>query len=169
MAKEALSGNSACSKRPKAALGEAKRYFEEVVLAYDGAICLLWPYGRTCDEYGVVGGGSVHRRVCEAVNGPPPSPSHQAAHTCGQGHLGCVARRHLVWKTPKENVADTLVHGTRNRGQRNGWVKLNESQVKHIRRLRGVLSQRKRAALFKVGQTTVRDIDDRKTWAWLDV
>ncbi|WP_292637037.1 hypothetical protein [Mesorhizobium sp.] len=48
----------------------------------------------------------VSRLVCEEVHGPPPSPDHEAAHSCDNGDLGCATKRHLSWKTPKENTAD---------------------------------------------------------------
>lgn len=64
-----------------------------------------------------LGGRSVivARMVCEEVNGPPPTPAHQAAHSCGKGHLGCITPQHLRWATQVENEADKLIHGTHNR------------------------------------------------------
>ena len=77
--------------------------------------CLIWPLG--CDQEGrgqvCVGNGKVrkaHRVMCEMVNGPCP-PGHQAAHECGNGHLGCVHPKHLKWKTQSANTLDRVRHG----------------------------------------------------------
>ena len=96
--------------------GEPMRYFREVVLAYDGNECQTWPYARSDRGYGQVYQDGrveyVHRMVCEERHGPPPTPKHDAAHSCGKGHEGCVTKRHLSWKTHKENMADAIEHGT---------------------------------------------------------
>ena len=96
--------------------GEPYRYYSEEVLAYTGDECLLWPYGRVSKGYALMTAGGmdryVHRFVCAAENGPAPTPQHQAAHSCGNGHLGCVSRKHLSWKTQAENEADKIAHGT---------------------------------------------------------
>lgn len=96
--------------------GEPQRYFREVVLSYDGENCLTWPYGRDPGGYAQFNWGGrkrkVHRIVCEEVNGDAPTDTHEAAHECGKGHLGCVSPRHLSWKTRAENEADKKRHGT---------------------------------------------------------
>lgn len=97
--------------------GELPRFFREIVLAYDGNNCLPWPFGRHHNGYAsMLSEGQtkyVHRLVCEEANGPPPTPKHDAAHSCGRGHEGCVTRRHLRWATRAENEADKIRHGTR--------------------------------------------------------
>lgn len=102
--------------------GNAYRYLDEVVLKNNEDHCLVWPYGRDSSGYGRVWNNgkaeNVCRIVCENVHGKPPSPIHQAAHSCGNGHLGCVARLHIFWKTPVENGADKILHGTVYRGGR---------------------------------------------------
>lgn len=94
-----------------------------------GDKCLIWPFHR--DAYGYAGAvtlGKVkikaYRAACIWANGAPPTPRHEAAHSCGRGHEGCVDPRHLSWKTRKENVADRVLHGTSNNGERNGRAKL---------------------------------------------
>lgn len=101
--------------------GDPKRYFDEVVIPYSGDDCLTWPYGKS-DGYGimVVDGKccKVHRLACEEVSGSPPSPKHEAAHSCGNGHLGCVNPRHLRWRTHKENMREMVEHGRGPAGRR---------------------------------------------------
>ncbi|RWO34773.1 MAG: hypothetical protein EOS10_00270 [Mesorhizobium sp.] len=90
--------------------GEPQRYYREVVLTYEGDECIPWPYVVSFGGYGRMKKDGtmqfVHRLVCAEVNGPPPTPDHEAAHSCGKGHLACVTKRHLSWKTPKENCAE---------------------------------------------------------------
>lgn len=51
---------------------------------------------------------NVARRVCEEVNGPPPTPKHETAHNTPNGCIGglCVNGDHLRWATTKENQQD---------------------------------------------------------------
>lgn len=117
--------------------GEPQDYYREVVLTYEGDECLIWPYARGSDGYGRMFTGErqeiVPRRLCEDVNGPPPTPKHEAAHSCGRGHEACCTKRHLSWKTPKENKADMIGHGTICRGERHGAAKLTDADVLAIR------------------------------------
>lgn len=46
----------------------------------------------------------VARLVCEWYQGPPPTPAHEAGHTCPQGENSlCVSPHHLEWMTRTEN------------------------------------------------------------------
>jgi hypothetical protein len=110
----------------------------------------------------------VSRRVCEETKGPPPTPAHEAAHSCGKGHLACVTKGHLSWKTHAENQTDKLIHGTDNRGQKHMMVKLTEDDVREIRALRGTMLQREIARQFGISQQSVGDIFRRATWGWLE-
>jgi HNH endonuclease len=56
------------------------------------------------------GAASVHALVCETYHGPKPSPAHQAAHL--NGNPSDNRPSNLAWKTPKENAADRVRHGT---------------------------------------------------------
>lgn len=153
--------------------GEPLRYFLDVVVGYDGAECLFWPYGKS-GGYGKLNvrgrsPATVSRLICEHANGPPPSPEYDAAHSCGNGHLGCVAKRHLSWKTRKGNVADAIAHGTHIRGERQGRSKLTETDVRKILALKGTMTQAKIAELMHVGQDHICRIHARKIWAWLSI
>lgn len=149
--------------------GEAARYLREVVLAYDGEGCIQWPYGKVPGGYGKIWhqGKShlVHRIVCEKTNGPPPTPRHVAAHECGNGHNACVAKRHLRWKTYKENELDKVAHGTAGIGEKNGNAKITKDQAMAIRTLKGSASQREIARQFGIKQTQVWRIQHSESWA----
>lgn len=105
--------------------------------------------------------------VCEDVYGPPPLPDAEAAHNCGNGHLGCVAKTHLRWDTPVGNQADKLLHGTDNRGEKHPLAKLSEVEVREIRRLGSSRTQISLANQFGVTEGAVRSILIGKNWAWL--
>lgn len=104
-------------------------------LEYPHDYCLIWPFARGDNGYGSFGRQGkfiyTHRYICELVKGPPPTPEHQAAHSCGRGHEGCVNPKHLSWKTRAENQLDRREHGTENRV----WNKLTPDDVAEIRRL----------------------------------
>lgn len=156
------------------AWGEAMRYFREEVLPYVGEDCLFWPYKAGGNGYGQLRDGDkmrlVHRMVCERVNGPSPTPEHEAAHSCGNGHLGCVAPGHLSWKTPAENRADKLIHGTHNRGERNTQAKLTECDVREILRLSADgMRHREIADKFGVKPSNINAIIRRRTWRHLNI
>lgn len=148
------------------------RYFLDVVLPYDGDDCLKWPFSGNGNGYGKITYKGkrryVHRAVCEEVNGPPPSPEHDAAHSCGKGHEACVTKRHLSWKTRAGNQADKLVHGTHQNGERNTQAKLTADDVREIRALQGVMTQKEIAERFGIHSGQVSKIFRRERWAWLD-
>lgn len=122
--------------------------------------CIFWAY--PAKGYGQA------RRMCAEITGKKPSPRHGVAHSCGKGHLGCINSRHLRWATQKENLADRIIHGTANRGEKHGFSKLTSEQVLRIRSLLSEgASQKSVADLFGIGQTTVSHIHRKDSWAWL--
>lgn len=151
--------------------GAWKDFFHAVVLPYTGSECINWPFGRDDKGYGrfYFNGASkhVHRVVCEQTNGSPPNKTYEAAHSCGNGHLGCVTPSHISWKTSKENAADRIEHGTSLHGERHPNSKLADNEIREIRSLRGSLPQRVIAERFGVDQTTVSNIQVGKTWRCL--
>ena len=135
--------------------------------------CIDWPFGRIGDGYGAVWIDSrqrlVHVVACEHRHGPRPD-GMEARHLCGRGHLGCFNPAHLEWGTRQANVADKLVHGTHDRGERNVQHKLTEDDVRQIRRMyvgRGGPSQRAIADQFGIGDTQVYRIIHGQAWGWL--
>lgn len=143
----------------------------EAHISHSGQECLIWPFARSDDGRGVIridsASTKANRVMCEAVHGPPPTPKHEATHSCGLGHLGCINPTHLRWGTHTENMADKLVHGTHNRGERHPGARLTEADVRRIRALKGVARRAEIAQAFGIHPTTVGQIQRRKTWAWL--
>lgn len=82
-------------------------------VGYTGDGCLTWPFGRNEKGYGqVLYDGRIqkaHRVMCILAKGEPPEPRYNAAHSCHNGHLGCVNPRHLDWKTPSQNTLESAV------------------------------------------------------------
>ena len=146
-----VSGNGLCSmhwqrKKKHGHPGEAGRRRPEfraplkwiqAHVNHEGEDCLPWPYGKAETGYGRlnVGGDDwyAHRYILTLRKGPAPTPSHEAAHTCGKGHLGCTNPNHLEWKTHVENEADKKLHDTMPIGSRCSWAKLSEQEVDEIR------------------------------------
>ena len=135
---------------------------------YLGDECLIWPFCRHDNGYAritIKGASTTASRVmCEMLNGPAPSPEHEAAHSCGNGRGGCVTPKHLRWATTAENAADRTAHGMDCPGMRNGRAKLTDADVLEIRRLRGVARQVDLAARFGVNQAGISSIQLGKKW-----
>jgi hypothetical protein len=108
-------------------------------VTHTGSDCLKWPYA-TARGYGIVSIDGVQRvasnLMCELVHGPSPSAAHETAHSCGNGHLGCVNPTHLRWATRIENRHDMIEHGSRSVGEKNGSAKLSEDDVRQVRALK---------------------------------
>lgn len=152
--------------------GEKSAYLTSVVVNYRGADCLIWPFSKHPNGYAYVDHDGrrylAHRLVCELVYGPAPSPEHEAAHTCGKGHEGCVSPHHVRWATHKENERDKLCHGTVLKGESHGCAKLTEDDVRKIKALIGERSQRELARCFGVCQQQISRIKSGKLWSHVD-
>lgn len=141
-------------------------------LCADSDECLLWPFGRTGMGYAALypdGERQVmaHRWVCERVHGPQPDGKPWVAHSCGNGHLGCVNPRHLRWATPKENGEDRVAHGKAPRGSGHLSARLSETEALAIYALKGSVSHREAARRFGVTHGAVSAIWAGRAWAWL--
>lgn len=153
--------------------GDLMRFAVEEALPYGGKDCLIWPFSRDGKGYGrlKIDGVSVaaHRYICKMAHGTPPTPEHEAAHSCGKGHLGCVNPNHLSWKTRPGNFADKLTHGTHNRGERHPLAKITEEVAREIISLKGKETQASVANRFGLAQTTVSQIQRGARWGWVNL
>lgn len=136
---------------------------------YSGDECVIWPFGKDRAGYGRMRwagrDAGAHQVVCELAHGPRPTPKHEAAHSCGMGHTGCVSPTHLRWATHKENHSDRAAHGTNNAGESCGSAKLTEEDVLEIRRVYGPgISQISLARKYGVESSSIRKILSRVTW-----
>lgn len=146
--------------------GVPLRFLMEIPLEGEG--CLTWPYARTSAGYGHLAIDGRHtlvsRVVCERKHGPAPEGRFYAAHSCGLGHEGCVAPWHISWKTPTENAADKIAHGTHLTGDTCPASKLTSAQVAEIRAMRGTATQQQIGARFGVGQPNISAIFRGRSW-----
>lgn len=149
----------------------AAQIFLEQAKSYQGKECLIWPYGRDLAGYGRVWKNGrmamAGRVICEFVHGEAPTPLHEAAHDCGNGHLGCISPKHMKWATRQENVDDSRRHGTIALGERCGTSKLTEANVREIRLLLGTMLQKDIAKLFGISPGTLSSLVHGNTWEWL--
>lgn len=139
---------------------------------HDGDDCLKWPFGVNDTGRGAAAingkAMSAPRAMCLLAHGEPPTPQHEAAHSCGKGHEGCVNPRHLSWKTTSENRMDMAAHGTLPRGEAVNTAKLTKDQVREIRRIGSRMDRKDIAGMFGVAPCTIWEIQTRRSWAWLD-
>lgn len=146
--------------------------FLEETKAYAAEECLIWPYMRCREGYArmyhhkVGFNRPVSRVICERDHGESPTPTHHAAHSCGNGHLGCVAPNHIRWATPKENSDDKYRHGTDRRGVDIANSKLNEDQVRQIRSIYagGNITMKALSREFGVSEFAVYCVVKFRTW-----
>ena len=123
--------------------------------------CLMWPFYRLrgYGSFGYLGKQYyAHRFMCELTHGAPPTPQHQAAHSCGNGHLGCVNPRHLSWKTKSQNQLDCREHGTQAKHYGGNKGRLTREQAEEIRQMKGEKTQVEIAEQYGVSESTVSDI-----------
>jgi hypothetical protein len=121
--------------------------------------CLIWPFFRNRDGRGRVKRSGkyygAHVLVCEAVNGPRPSPDHDASHLCRNGRGGCVNGSHIIWETKRENRL------------RNYKLTTDDVRAIHLALARGEL-QSQIAAQYAVDQSAISHIKRGRIWGWID-
>lgn len=161
-------GNPLGGRTPR---GDVPRFLEATRRSTSSK-CITWPYAKNSQgsaQFRVRGRTmNVCRWMCEQRYGNPPTPQHEAAHLCGNGHESCVNPNHLVWATPAENQSHKLIHDTHKRGSRTS-KNLTEEDVKTIRRLaREGVSQASLARQHRVSNSAIYSIRRRITWAWLE-
>lgn len=138
---------------------------------YEDDDCIVWPFHRGGNGRGVVGAPpnrmSAPKAMCIAAHGLPPGENMQAAHNCGNGHLGCMNPKHLRWATHADNVLDRADHGRDRIGTQINTNKLSEEQVREIRGRKGLDTGVSLAKEFGVTPSTISSIYTGKNWRWL--
>jgi hypothetical protein len=78
----------------------------------------------------------------------------------------CCNPLHLSWKTPKENQADKVVHGTNggHKGEENWKAILSEADVLKIRAMPMPINISHVARSFGVSRQCIGDVIYRKRW-----
>lgn len=148
--------------------GEPEKFIQKAFY-WNSKNCLIWPF-HCHPKFGYASIGKntrVSRIVCKKIHGCAPTKKHEAAHSCGKGHLGCISPLHLSWKTHFENMQDMIAHGTVARGTKIKSSKLDEEQVIEIRSRKGKELQRITALEFGIGQDQVSRIQTSHRWSWL--
>jgi hypothetical protein len=139
---------------------------------HSGDACLIWPYGRFPNGYAAVvhEGKTTHASIVMSIeaHGPAPADSPFSLHSCGNGAGGCVHPKHLRWGTQAANMRDSVMDGTRCRGEAQHHAKLTVDAVREIRRLRGSMRQKDIASRYGIDPNTVRRVQKREAWAWLE-
>ena len=76
---------------------------------------------------------TVHRLVCLAFHGDPPTPKHEVGHKDGSKDNAHADNLH--WVTRAENMLEAKAHGTLNppRGERHSLAILTDEAVREIR------------------------------------
>ena len=155
---------------PRTAAGEPLAWLQRHVV-YSCDDCLIWPYSKSSTGRAVIyfrgASTTAHRVMCVLAHGEPPAPQLDAAHSCGNGHLGCVNPRHLRWATRRENTEDSAEHGTMARGEHFPRARLRDADVEEIFRQLATETNKDIAARFGIDPSYVSQIRHGKRRAWM--
>ena len=110
---------------------------------------------------------TIHSLVAEAFIGPRPE-GQVVRHLNGDG--GDNRPENLAYGSFKDNVADSIRHGTQVRGSRQHLAVLSEMQVRQLKLLRinTGMTMAKLGLLFEVTKSTVFDILKGRTWTHVE-
>lgn len=131
--------------------------------------CMLWNAYVAPESYGQFKykklniRTSAHKISC-IINHGWPEDDKVAAHECKNKH--CVAPKHVVWKTYKENTADRVRDNTDMSREKHVMAKLTEDEIAEIRKLyaTGNYYQWQLGKQFGVTQTQIWRIVHNKSW-----
>jgi len=148
--------------------GELTRWLDEHQ-NYQGSDCLLWPFGKFKNGYGMISNESgskttAHRVMCRLAHGAPSDEALEAAHSCGV--RACCNPQHLRWATHSENMADRKLHGTSLQGELHPTARLLESQVLEIFNDTNA-SNASLAKRYGVTPSNIQAIRRGRNWSWL--
>jgi len=115
-------------------------------------------------KLGQAGIMAAHVVICLTFHGQRPTKHHQVAHWNGNYHDNRSAN--LRWALPKENRADDIINGTRQRGSKCHQATLTERDVVKIRKLRATVGLTFQAIGDKYGMSRSRvwEICHGRSW-----
>lgn len=135
----------------------------ERLIAIETDECIVWPYGKAKNGYGLVKiDGKMrgtHVVAAERRLGPTPI-GFEVAHSCRS--RACMNYRHLAYKTRRDNVADMKRDGTDPSGERNGQALLTWLDVRAIRQSTAVSGVE--AKKYGVSARHIRGIREGRFW-----
>lgn len=142
---------------------EAMRAFFEAAVLAETDDCILWPFGKDAQGYGLLTLDGLQRtanyHVCTRVYGP--SDGRVSCHRCP--NKACINKQHLRWGTRADNVADAVTDGATARGERNGHALLTKAAVLDIRSRRQTAKEA--AATYGVSVWTIFDARRGRNWS----
>ncbi len=157
-------------------MGTARNFLNIALKTTDRDACIIWPFDAVVNKECIsqdsgryprikhMGRSTlVNRLVCEEEHGPPPTPKHEAAHSCDRSL--CINRFHLSWQTKQANNADQRGKHPKPKGEASPSAKLDKADIIAIR---GMIAdgarQRVIAEHFGVSQTCISGIHRGETW-----
>jgi DNA-binding NtrC family response regulator len=98
---------------------------------------------------------SIHRLVCMAFHGMPPTPSRQTRHLDGNPENNVPSN--LVWGTQEENWMDRKAHGHGIEGEKHHNAKLKDFERAALKwaLAKGLCSQRHAARMLGMSQASI--------------
>ena len=105
---------------------------------------------------------AVHRLVCMAFYGMPPSKSSQVRHL--DGNYTNNNPLNLAWGTQEENWMDRKTHGHGNEGEKHPMAKLTDFEMKSLKWAieKGLVSQHRAARMIGMSQAGIYAVVHRK-------
>lgn len=126
-------------------------------------------HGYPVVNLGAKNAHAVHRLVCHAFHGEPPTPEHEVNHIDHDRQNN--RAENLEWVTSKENTQWCVQAGRNARGERNGIAKLTDDKVRAIFRIKREqgLSNIAISKLFHVVPQTIDRVINREIWKHVNV
>lgn len=137
--------------------------------------CMLWTGSRMIKGYGLISIQGVttklHRFVLEHKLQRPLGENMCALHACNSP--SCCNPEHIIEGSNSDNVAYKVEcnrqskgkpHGDTVRGEKNGYAKLSEMDIREIRNEKGKTLQTELALKFGISRTHVSAIQLNRVW-----